>query len=84
MKIPLMESMTPIQPIVVVCVEQTLLISQKLAELGILITAIRPPTVPGGEARLRVTLSASHSCSHVDYFLAALVQVRDMLNTQAI
>ena len=81
MGIPLIESMTPIQPILVGSVEKTLLVSRKLAELGILITAIRPPTVPRGEARLRVTFSASHSRRHVDYLLTALNQVQGLLIT---
>jgi 8-amino-7-oxononanoate synthase len=51
------------------------LISQQLAERGILIIAIRPPTVPVGSSRLRITFSAEHSIAQVDQLLTALADV---------
>ncbi|GAC1377353.1 MAG: 8-amino-7-oxononanoate synthase [Aquirhabdus sp.] len=57
----LTESQTAIQPIIVGSAEKTLALSKQLEELGILAVAIRPPTVPVGTSRLRVTLSAAHS-----------------------
>ncbi|MFW5741515.1 MAG: aminotransferase class I/II-fold pyridoxal phosphate-dependent enzyme, partial [Myxococcota bacterium] len=43
-----------------------------LEERGLLVTAIRPPTVPQGESRLRVTFSAAHTQEQLDELLAAL------------
>jgi 8-amino-7-oxononanoate synthase len=71
----LMDSFTPIQPILVGSSERALAFSAALKRHGILVTAIRPPTVPNNSARLRVTLSAAHSEQHVDRLLAALAEV---------
>lgn len=70
--LPLLPSNTPIQPILVGGSEQALAMSHKLEERGILVTAIRPPTVPADTARLRVTLSAAHSEADVKRLLEAL------------
>ena len=72
----LMQSRTPIQPLLLGESETALAWSKRLESLGFLVTAIRPPTVPAGQARLRVTLSASHSESQVDRLLDALGQVQ--------
>ncbi len=71
----LMDSFSPIQPIVIGDEAKALLISQKLAERGILIIAIRPPTVPVGSSRLRITFSAQHTIEQVDQLLAVLADV---------
>lgn len=68
----LMPSDTPIQPILVGDSGQAVAMSRKLEERGILVTAIRPPTVPEGTARLRVTLSAAHSAEDVERLLEGL------------
>ena len=47
-------------------------LAEGLRERGILIPAIRPPTVPQGQARLRISLSAGHTAEDVDILLAAL------------
>jgi len=65
-------SITPIQPLIVGGNEQTLKISAALRERGILVPAIRPPTVPQGTARLRISLSASHTAEDVARLGAAL------------
>ena len=70
--LPLMDSRTPIQPILAATPEQALAWSGRLEEQGILVSAIRPPTVPEGGARLRVTLSAAHSDAHLDRLLESL------------
>lgn len=68
----LMDSPTPIQPLLIGDSAQALRLSQMLRERGLLVTAIRPPTVPAGSARLRVTLSAAHSEAQVQLLLNAL------------
>ena len=73
--LPLMPSMTPIQPLLVGDAGQALQLSNALRERGILVTAIRPPTVPEGTARLRITLSAQHLNEHVDRLLDNLHDV---------
>ncbi|HSC46952.1 MAG TPA: 8-amino-7-oxononanoate synthase [Gammaproteobacteria bacterium] len=68
----LLPSETPIQPLLVGEAEHALAFSQRLRERGILVVAIRPPTVPAGTARLRITLTAAHSQVQVDRLLDAL------------
>jgi 8-amino-7-oxononanoate synthase len=68
----LMASDTAIQPVLVGDAQLALGISEQLRKQGIMVTAIRPPTVPVGTARLRVTLSAAHSSQQVDQLLQAL------------
>jgi len=70
----LMDSPTPIQPILIGDSAHALRLSQMLRERGLLVTAIRPPTVPAGSARLRVTLSAAHSEAQVQLLLNALAE----------
>ena len=70
----LMPSDTSIQPIVIGDNHRTLAISERLFEQGIHVTAIRPPTVPVGTARLRITLSASHQKKDVDVLIQALAE----------
>jgi len=65
-QLPLMDSSTPIQPILLGESETALSVSKALYEKGIIVTAIRPPTVPVGTARLRVTLSALHEETQID------------------
>lgn len=67
-----MDSFTPIQPIMIGDSARAVRLSQMLRERGIMVTAIRPPTVPAGSARLRVTLSAAHNEAQVRLLLDAL------------
>lgn len=68
----LMPSITPIQPLVIGDADAAMHASQKLLKHGIFVSAVRPPTVPDGTARLRITFSASHSENDVDRLLSAL------------
>jgi len=71
----LCDSTTPIQPVIAGTAEAALRWSTALRKAGILITAIRPPTVPEGTARLRITFSATHSEAQVDRLLDTLEQI---------
>lgn len=73
--LPLMPSPTAIQPLLLGDAQAALNAAQALEQAGFLVTAIRPPTVPQGKARLRVTLSAAHEEADVDRLLAALSRV---------
>lgn len=68
----LMDSTTPIQPVIIGANQETLAVSEALRERGIWVPAIRPPTVPKGEARLRISLSAAHSLEDVAQLAEAL------------
>jgi|SRR5579864_5681814 len=64
--VPLAPSMTPIQPVALGSAAAALAAQRQLAAQGSWVVAIRPPTVPEGSARLRVTLSAAHTEAQVD------------------
>lgn len=70
--LPIENSETAIQPIIIGNDYATLQISQALFEQGLLVTAIRPPTVAEGTARLRITLSAKHTKQHIDKLIETL------------
>ncbi len=70
--LPLLESDTPIQPLLLGGNARALALADALREQGLWLTAIRPPTVPEGRARLRITLSAAHAEVDVDRLLDAL------------
>jgi len=73
--LPLGLSATPIQPLLAGSAERAVDWARELERQGILVTAIRPPTVPEGSARLRITLSAAHSEKQVDRLLDALAKL---------
>jgi 8-amino-7-oxononanoate synthase len=75
--LPLLPSFTAIQPLLVGDAEAAVRLSASLREHGILIPAIRPPTVPKGGARLRITFSAAHGEDHMDRLLDALGRLMD-------
>jgi 8-amino-7-oxononanoate synthase len=70
--VPLLESYTPIQPVLLGDNARASAVSAALQERGFLVGAIRTPTVAQGQARLRVTLNALHSEKDVDQLVAAL------------
>jgi 8-amino-7-oxononanoate synthase len=73
--LPVSASQTAIQPLLVGKDETAVNISQQLFERGFLVTAIRPPTVPEGTSRLRITLSAKHTHQQIDQLIDALYQL---------
>lgn len=78
----LMDSFTPIQPILIGSSARALALSSMLRERGLMVTAIRPPTVANGSARLRVTLSAAHSEAQVQLLLNALAECYPLLEPE--
>jgi len=72
--VPLAASDTPIQPVLLGSAERALTTQRALQAAGFLVVAIRPPTVPPGSARLRVTLSAAHTEGEIDALVAQLAR----------
>ena len=72
---------TPIFPILIGSNEDTLAVSQYLYEAGIIGTAIRPPTVPIGESRIRLTVTAAHNKKQIDYVCQSLHNAMKQLNS---
>jgi len=70
----LLPSDTAIQPLIIGSNADALVVMAKLDAQGVWVPAIRPPTVPEGTARLRISLSAAHSLSHIDQLCQALAQ----------
>lgn len=66
------ESSTAIQPLIIGDADKAVAVANKLRERGLWITAIRPPTVPKGTARLRITLTAAHQPSDISLLLNEL------------
>jgi len=75
----LMDSDTPIQPLVVGGNKEALALSEYLQTCGILVPAIRPPTVPVGTARLRISLSAAHTLDDMKKLVEAIHQAESEL-----
>jgi len=76
-------SMTPIQPLILGSNAAALFASKKLDEAGYWIPAIRPPTVPEGSARLRITFSANHSIESVRQLMAELQKIETLVYTSS-
>ena len=70
--LPLRPSRTAVQPLVVGSAQRALGISERLRSMGFLVPAIRPPTVPEGTSRLRISLCATHTTGQVEGLAAAL------------
>ena len=76
-------SITPIQPLVLGSNAVALLASKRLDEAGYWIPAIRPPTVPEGSARLRITFSANHSTQAVRELICELQKIEDYVHASS-
>lgn len=79
--LPLAPSPTPIQPLVLGDGARVMHWAAQLREAGLLVGAIREPTVPRGQARLRLTLSAAHTEAELDRLLVALARLQDEAST---
>jgi 8-amino-7-oxononanoate synthase len=71
----LLPSQTAIQPMLIGSNNEAVTVSESLAREGLLVPAIRPPTVPKGTARLRISLSAAHSFEDIERLAAALNEI---------
>lgn len=75
----LMPSNTAVQPLIVGSNQAALALSEYLQTVGILVPAIRPPTVPLGTARLRISLSAAHTLQNIEHLIHAIHQAEHIL-----
>jgi 8-amino-7-oxononanoate synthase len=82
--LPVMPSSTAIQPLLIGSPEGALSASRTLEAAGFLVVAIRPPTVPQGAARLRITLSAVHTADQIDALLEVLGRLPGPAGTAAV
>ncbi|NIC04472.1 8-amino-7-oxononanoate synthase [Billgrantia bachuensis] len=76
LNLPLADSFTPIQPLILGDSQRVLHWADQLRRTGLLVGAIRPPTVPHGEARLRITLRATHGRESLDHLLENLARLQ--------
>jgi 8-amino-7-oxononanoate synthase len=70
--VPLIDSDTAIQPVPIGPADRTMEVSRRLWDEGLFVQGIRPPTVPEGTSRLRVTLTAAHEPNQIERLVAAL------------
>lgn len=82
LKLSLAQSPTPIQPIILGSASHALAVSEALWARGLWVAAIRPPTVPEGSARLRITFSAEHTEAQVEQLIAALAELAPQVTAQ--
>ena len=75
-----MDSSSPIQPVLIRDNDQAVAIAERLKQLGLLVFAIRSPTVAAGSERLRITLSAAHKEIDIDALLDALANIMEDLS----
>lgn len=75
LNLQLSHSTSPIQAVILGDVETAMRASRTLAQEGVHVSAIRPPTVPAGTSRLRITFSAAHTDAHLDRLINALERV---------
>ncbi len=80
--LPLKQSITAIQPIIIGASSTTVRISEALSERGFFIPPIRPPTVPENTGRLRISLSAKHSPESIDRLLEAIKEIIGLIKPE--
>ncbi|HAI59981.1 MAG TPA: 8-amino-7-oxononanoate synthase [Xanthomonadaceae bacterium] len=80
--LPVLESNTPIQPVVLGGNSRALAVARVLEQHGFWVAPIRPPSVPDGKARLRITLTAAHAEAEVDALVEALAACLDGLDAR--
>lgn len=74
-----LNSETPVIPVLIGDIEKAILFSERLFENGIYAVPIRPPTVPGGNCRIRTTVTASHAVSDIEFCISMFEKVgRDL------
>ncbi len=79
LNLPLADSATPIQPVMLGSAERAMAVSEALWARDLWVAAIRPPTVPEGGARLRITFSAAHTEAQVEQLITALSELAPQL-----
>lgn len=79
--LPVLDSTSPIQPLLLGANARALALAAALEERGYWVSAIRPPSVPAGQARLRITLTVQHRHADIDGLLDALAASLDTLGT---
>ena len=72
-----MDSLTPIQPVLIGENAETMVVGQRLRERGFWVGSVRPPTVPRGTSRLRVTLSSAHTEAQLAALMAAIADIEN-------
>ncbi|MCU0660797.1 MAG: 8-amino-7-oxononanoate synthase [Myxococcota bacterium] len=73
--LPILASDTPIQPVLIGDEKTTMEVSAQLWQRGVFVQGIRPPTVPAGTSRLRITITAAHHAEHIERLVTALSAV---------
>ncbi len=76
-----LDGVTPIIPVIIGSAEKTAEFSQRLRAEGILISAIRPPTVPEGTSRLRITVTAAHTKDEIEYTAGVIGKIWREINS---
>lgn len=83
LQLPVADSITPIQPVLMGDNQRTMKSGEALQKKGFWVGSIRPPTVPNREARLRISLTASHSMKDIDDLSEALADVIHEVESQS-
>ena len=79
-RLNIVDGETPIIPILIGPADLANKISKELEKEGILVSAIRPPSVPKGESRLRLTVMATHTKEEIEYTATKIIEIWNMLN----